>query len=629
MALIQAPMQIDVVAPSGRLLVAMRIAVRQRGQVSAPLALKIVSGFGQVRAPMAIAVRAAARVSVGLRVTVQDSTWSDRSRWRLAAEIGGQDVSALLTGTATVEAEEGAARIAELSLLPDALTVLGPPDTWPGKPVLLDVVFVDAAGTQRRRERLFTGVVDTPAYDPRTRTCSVRCTDEFQQRIERLDRAGIAAILPGSYWSDRVFDAGAEPWAHFEDRLSTLAASYDLDRFGAGRLAPWDVAGTTPHWSWGPSQVLDRSVRIVLAHRRSITTTVRLTVEYRYRRRRQRERRYVWKHPWTLCDYLKKGSTLPDKDTIRSAAAGTGWALKGEPSYDLLPPSGWIRCFGAGLRAWILREDLRQKLAVGATFELATRFVQTVTERYRIEVRAPEAVSRYGEQLVEETWGMEEPAGDEWRFEAGYEPPPAGAVRDGNGDWIADDYDDPARVDAIETLIARARRKILASLRATRVYGEVPIEPGVERHHVARIQALGIDATGKVARVQHTLDIDAGRATTGVEVALFVADPAGVTDDLVSAPARPDTLSPGPAVTVIGLPTHLGGLADSPPEDPDWDGYIGNSTTFWSGAPVYDERFVVKTPGSGADGDPAEFEAAGGGWIPHRVRVPVDALAIA
>ena len=629
MALIQAPMQIDVVAPSGRLLVAMRIAVRQRGQVSAPIAIKVVSGFGQVRAPMTIAVRAAARVSVGLRVTVQDSTWSDRSRWRLAAEIGGQDVSALLTGTATVEAEEGVARIAELSLLPDALTVLGPPDTWPGKPVLLDVVFVDAAGAQRRRERLFTGVVDTPAYDPRTRTCSVRCTDELQQHIERLDRAGIAAILPGSYWSDRVFDAGAEPWAHFEDRLSTLAASYDLDRFGAGRLAPWDVAGTAPDWSWGPSQVLDRSVRIELAHRRAITTTVRLTVEYRYRRRRQRERRYVWKHPWTFCDYLKKGSTLPDKDTIRSAAAGTGWALKSEPSYDLLPPSGWIRCSGAGLRAWVIREDLRQKLAVGATFELAARFVQTVTERYRIEVRAPEAVSRYGEQLVEETWGMEELAGDEWRFEAGYEPPPAGAVRDGNGDWIADDYDDPARVDAIETLIARARRRILASLRATRVYGEVPIEPGVERHHVARIQALGIDATGKVARVRHTLDIDAGRATTGVEVALFVADPAGVTDDLVSAPARPDTLSPGPADTVIGLPTHLGGLADSPPEDPNWDGYIGNSTTFWPGAPVYDERFVVKTPGSGADGDPAEFEAAGGGWIPHRVRVPVDALTIA
>lgn len=630
MAFITAPYQIDVVAKSGRLLAPLEIRVRDRGRVSAPFSITVGYGFGQIQAPLSIAVRSTGPLSIGLRITVQDAASTDRSRWRIAAEVDGTDVSDLLTGTATVEAEEGAARIAELSLMDGAIARLGAPDTWPGKPVLLDVVFVDAAGTQRRRERLFTGMVDTPVYDPRTRVSRLRCTDGLQQQIEALDRATIDALLPGSYWSDRVFDPGADSWTYFRDRLSTLAASYDLDRYGAGTLKGWSVAGNAPDWTWPASQVLDETVRIELAHQRSITTTVRLTVEYRYRRRRQRKRRFTWKHPWALCEYLSNsGATLPDKQTIRSAAESTGWTLVGEPVYDHLLPSGFYSCPGRGTVAWVIDEELRKKLCTGATFELASRFEQSVTERYRIEVRAPEGASRYGQQTVEETWGFEEPADEPWGFEAGYEPPPPGSVKDGYGDDVIDDYDDAARTAAIETLIASSRKRILESLRATRVFAEVPIEPGVERHHVARIQALGIDATGKVSRVRHRLDVDSGAATTGVEVALFVADQdASVSDDAIAAPARPDTLSAGSPEPTASLQTYIGGLQDSPPEQDDWIGYVGNAGFIWPGAPVYDERFVVEVPGTGAAGDPATFEAAGGGWIGHTVKVPVDALTI-
>ncbi len=140
--------------------------------------------------------------------------------WDVVVSVDGADVSDRLTGRLRIEAEEGAARIAEFTLLPTggqlALT------DWVGAPAVIDVIQDGSA------HRLFTGLVDHPRYDPATRQVTLICTDARQEKLDALDAASIEALTPGALWSPDVFDGDADGLRRAEDRLSTLPAVLDL-----------------------------------------------------------------------------------------------------------------------------------------------------------------------------------------------------------------------------------------------------------------------------------------------------------------------------------------------------------------------------------------------------------------
>ncbi|WP_205741986.1 hypothetical protein, partial [Halomonas marinisediminis] len=95
-----------------------------------------------------------------------------------------------------VDGEEGAARVAELNILP----VSGPvdPDQYIANSV--DIYYLSAGS----EFLLFHGEVELPTYDIGTGLLSLVCTDAFQSFIDRttLDQA---LALTGGKWHKSVF----------------------------------------------------------------------------------------------------------------------------------------------------------------------------------------------------------------------------------------------------------------------------------------------------------------------------------------------------------------------------------------------------------------------------------------
>jgi hypothetical protein len=192
------------------------------GGPSAPLQVAASFGAGEAIAALAIDGYRAAKAAADLeaRLYGAPSPTAASQTWTVAVTLGGVPISHI-TGTIEVEAEEGAARIARVS-------VLGPPDRdVVGAEVRIEVSAASGSG------RIFTGVLNEPEYDPNTRLTTYHCTDRLKETLNAATQAQIAAAIP-AYWSADLFDATASGWQHAQDRLSTIAASYELDGAGTG-----------------------------------------------------------------------------------------------------------------------------------------------------------------------------------------------------------------------------------------------------------------------------------------------------------------------------------------------------------------------------------------------------------
>lgn len=557
-------------------------------------------------------------------------------RWRPRVVIGGVDVTARLTGQIRVEAEESTARIAELTLAPGDGQISA--DEWTGKVITIDIQRVSAAGALIDAQRLFTGRVDEPVYDPRAATTEIRAGDGLPERLDAMSRAQIDAALPGGRWSAAVYGDEAEGWEYAQQRLETLAAGYDLDAGGAARLAPW-AASDPADFVFSGSQILDASLSVSLTRRADLQNRIDVAFDYRYRRDLQQERSYSWYHPKSFCDGA--AYTKPNRQMIGQAIEATGWTPTAEPSYGMLPPSGLIRC-GTSQTIWVISDALRAQIAVSARFGLALRYSRTVTERYELAVRAPQSIAAAGERRGAERGNISADAEDiDWSMpQDGYAPPAPGAV-DADGVHFVDRVDGAedgraAATAAIETLLARARRTILASHRANTVTCQVLIAPYVERHHTVEIDHPAVQARGKVRHLVHTLDIDEGTALTEITLALSRGG-AGDAGSPMTAPSPPATYEPpGPPGSALikrhrTLPSRFGGEPSSPPYDDAWEGYTGNVLSLLPGAVVYGEQVVDQTP----EGEPitepvapAERAPAPGTEVyPERFAIPTDEIS--
>jgi len=113
--------------------------------------------------------------------------------WSAVVTIAGVDVSARIVGDIRVEASEGAARIAELTIRPANGTGFAISD-WSGKAITIDVVDM-ATGVATDSRRLFTGIIDTPTLDLNLRTIGLLATDNLQNQIGRYP------LRPSIPWS--------------------------------------------------------------------------------------------------------------------------------------------------------------------------------------------------------------------------------------------------------------------------------------------------------------------------------------------------------------------------------------------------------------------------------------------
>jgi hypothetical protein len=161
-----------------------------------------------------------------------------RRAWRAVIALDDEDVSGFVTGEIEIRAAEGAARVASFRLLfppgrPLALAA------WSGLPVAIDFAEIEA-GQAVRLSRLFTGVIDSVAFEAASGILSILATDDLQTLCDRLANDDVDALTEGALASPVIFDpARSAGWQRVQDRMSTLAASLDLDVWRAPRLTFW------------------------------------------------------------------------------------------------------------------------------------------------------------------------------------------------------------------------------------------------------------------------------------------------------------------------------------------------------------------------------------------------------
>ncbi|WP_293765803.1 Ig-like domain-containing protein [uncultured Aquitalea sp.] len=192
---------------------------------------------GALAVPVVLSVTGlpSGQLSVQVALTVLPKSLA-ASGWDVRLVVGETDLSDRLQGTIEIEAEEGAARIASVTLSLVAGDTLA---SYSGQVMLVEARPAPGAAWVRR----FSGKVMLPVPDLESGTMVLHAADRRHDLLASTSRADLAAML-GGYWSDLVESEAANSLQYAEARLATVAGSWDLDAFGNPRMTLWNRSGT-------------------------------------------------------------------------------------------------------------------------------------------------------------------------------------------------------------------------------------------------------------------------------------------------------------------------------------------------------------------------------------------------
>ncbi|WAC45573.1 hypothetical protein OU997_05220 [Pseudomonas sp. SL4(2022)] len=479
--------------------------------------------------------------------------------WRERVLVGGTDISDQLVEGWDSDREEGAAGVGSIAfyLPPGPVT----PSDWVGRDVTIDYISTSAGLTTE--DRVLTGKVVTPTWDPSSRVMVCELSDQLQQRTEAMSIAEIDALTEGD-WSADVFDPveGRSRWEYAQERMSTRTASLDCSAYGVPRVTSWYAAA--PAFVFGPGQVLDGTQGFEPVDLSRMTNKVVIEADYRYARLRQRNEYFSWVGGG-FCDwYFSNSKELPTVEMVQEAVSSAGGNLLAGYTWDLLPPTSpnpcligvpWINSYGD------------EELLLSASFGMGRRWAQSVTERNVLSVEVPTSIAAAGaviertggaleiESLLAETWG-------DTPFTDGFSS-------------HTDERDEPRRVLYLVVQLLQGVAIVVRSHRGTTVTWQVPasMAMGIDLTHTLELNDL-IRARGKCVRIATRADYQAGTAITTLTIAIMrgggdVADP-------LTPPASVDEPQPPPIPTPTILPTQLGKRPTSPPYDDELPGFAGN-----------------------------------------------------
>lgn len=557
------------------------------------------------------------------------------------------DISTNLTQAVSVEAEENAARIANFVREPRPYGPC-PIETDPefldlnkhiGRTVTVDYVLKDVDGVILSTTRLFTGFVDEVTFDPVTRLSAYVCSDGRQQLLENMDRASIDAMMPGSRYSDFVFDPEVDNFQYAQDRLATVPYALDLDAEGNWQYTKW-AAEPSGLWIYTDANVVYESIGIDIEQFRNITTEVEIDVGYAYRRLRERSSTFLWSYPGSFCNYLDSGHTIPRKQMIVDAANSSGWRLL-SITFQNLPKSQAYTC-STGYRVWVnTGNGLGPLFTQDVSGTIARRFVSGVRESYALRILAPDSATQFGivtdtlslsvsPNFQEEGWTE----GSDARIEEaliernvnistttqvvppadfGYDFQVNGTDKyyDAIGDEITDG--EGRRVDfdnAIETIIEQGKTLIRQAHRNNSVNWQSILNPDIDLSQTLEIDLCPVHARGKVQFFTHTMDLNSGEAVTDITVAVSKTAGGVVSETPTEPPPIPDTITGmGNGVGIGSMGSRYGGQlagslfnysypsATSPEIDPSepFNGYSGNRIPSDVGSNIYPEQFQIVT----------------------------------
>ncbi len=566
------------------------IEIRGTETYAVTAGIEISAPVYAITAAIQISGEATYAVTAGIAIQGSAHTAANRQsiKWSPAVTIDGADVSARVTAACPVEMNEDASNVATVTLIPAAGTL--EPLSYLGK--TLTVTWSDEGdGTYVAHSVLmFTGTVSDASWDPDSGYLEIEATSDMQGLVERMDRASIATMIPGSMWSDIIFEQEADLWQYAQDRLSTTTDSLWQDAMGILRVAPL-AAKVSPDFTFTDAGRFSDTLQISTASIRDLVNEITITLDYRYPRQRHREIRCKWIGQQDVCTYLMNPYVLCTKDMVESAANGAEWQVVGNISYaEIWPPSAYQCGSGGKAYVWgyepiVAQLDSYQDLSgycIGATWRAARRYTQRVTETHSVVVQCQDSIDAVGRLPKAEDYGIESDVDTaDWDASDASGGPPTGATQLGSGDWALDAdgdgaVDRDAVDDALEVAMAAARGDILRSHRQTRVSFQTVFQPMLNLSHTVRVNADNLQATGKVSRLEHVLDSATGEATTTVEIAVSRHEGTGLSVSTpIAAPAKPAAPDGSTIPTYLLLRQYTGGsVADylSPGFEGDtWD----------------------------------------------------------
>lgn len=589
-------------------------------------------------------------LSATISLQTADQTLADATAayWTLKCVVGGTDISGLLTGDISVEYEEDASGLATIVLHPNTGAILL--TDYVAKPITLTYQQVNSAGTVLYEQLLFRGYVSDPLYEPAPGTLTLECTTDLQGALDNQARAEIEALTAGS-WSPFVFEEGAQGYDYAMDRMRTRAASM-WHSPGGIIITDW-AAKETADIELADSQIVAESISYENASRRDLLNKVGITFDYRFQRQRQRTINVVFGVDSTFCNFLINGFNLPQRSMIETISSGGGWYLQGAVNYVDLPPTGYYRCFpfapgsSAKYIGWgnlvgglLLDDPDTDLLCWGASWKVAKRWGQSITERYSIAISAPQSRSGNGDIAKTESYSMtcDQDISD-WiedeRFQGTGVKEDFAIVGDSydGGSYVLGDVARDATDDELtgrdaadlarEVMIAAAVTDVLQAHRSTRLRFMSTFQPFINLTKTVRIDTDHVTAKGKVRRTTHKFGINSGEASTEVELAISRHFGSGLVS---SSPITPD--DPPEKLEETNIPrrkyltSHVGGRTDSLDILDSWDGYFTNyiydptNTEPFASDPqnpqtvIYPETFICEYPEiSGAALDTMELPA--------------------
>ncbi len=528
--------------------------------------------------------------------------------WALRVLVGGVNLTAQLTGKVTVDREEGAAGIAGFDLFIAPGVAVVPPD-WKGRPVSIDYISTSQGATTESRR--YTGQISIANWDPVTRLLTCECSDQLQQRVEGMTVEAIDALV-GGHWSADVFEPveGRSHWDYALERLSTRPVSLDCSPLGDMRVTSW-YAGA-PAFVFGEGTVLYQTLDLQQSDLSRTTNRIEVEFSYRYSRLWQRNQTYGWIVPaGSFCNWRIDSHELPTIEMVQEALTGSGQAIVSE-SYVTAPLSDPDPC-GTGI-PWVNQFD---NLVIGTGITGGRRWVQTVTESYRLTFATPDGEDEARRVVQRQSASLQIEKDDEWTdgdmagTDAGYQ----------------DVIDDARRAAVFDVVANQARTDLIAANRETVLAWDVPTSMvlGVDLIHTLEVDCSGVRARGKCRRIVDSFDLGSGSAVTTISIAIMRGG--GVSDPL-TLPGRLGEGQIGEGegnVFYTPLPTQLGGRTGIPPYDDELDGFAGNYSQNNPNAEVFPRRLSVTAAEiPAAQRDEQLLDAA----VLYRVGIPNDLLEL-
>lgn len=500
----------------------------------------------------------------GGTATVTDAHES-AAAWTLSIIVGGVDVSDRIVGAVTVEAEENAARIADLTLHVAPGTVVAVTE-WIGAPVAIWLAGGDASAPINAM-LVFSGLVDTPTLKPGSGVIGLRCTDNRQGVLSAMTRDALEDLI-GGLTSPAVFDAGAPSLVYAGDLLSTVPKALDISPGGVLRLTDW-AAKETPDLTLGDDDVLDGSVDFEPADRAGMVN--RVTISFGYRFPRQRTEGYEIGYDRLALDHtnfgywVKAGGYIMQREQIRAAIEQAGASIVDITWLEI--PTHPVKLPGTD-GYWLPNPAQHNLLCMGFGAVVSFDFNQEQQDNFTLTVENTASIARLGviaEQMsgaLEGVW--DDPTAAEhavllWKKKISAIPPRSTALLS-VGTISATDATLTAGTDrasanvAMETLVAIAKTRIAAAHRRHTVGAAVPASPVIDVDKTIYFSAQGVTAQGKVRHVTHRFDPAAGSAITEFTLAVSSIAGVGIThpDSAVEAPGG-TTAGAGPAVGAVDI----------------------------------------------------------------------------